>query len=86
MRDFLLAVFIVFDILTFVLYVTDKLWAVRRKRRIPERVLLTLAIPGGVGAFLAMILARHKIRKWRFILLCTLSSAVQTAYVLQAFA
>lgn len=83
MRDFLLALFIVFDILALILYFADKLCAKARWRRIPEKYLLLVALPGGVGALLGMIMARHKIRKWYFVTLCTLSCIAQAVYVLQ---
>lgn len=53
--------------LTFFLYAWDKRRAIFNKRRIPEAVLLTTAAVGGaLGAFCAMLLFRHKIRKASF--------------------
>ena len=83
MRDFLLAVFIIFDVLTFFLYVIDKLCAKAGWRRVPEKYLLMLAVPGGVGALLGMLIARHKIRKWYFVVICTLMCIVRVFCVLQ---
>ena len=83
MRDFLLALFIVFDVLAFLLYLIDKLCAKTGRRRVPEKYLLLLALPGGVGALLGMLTARHKIRKWYFVTLCTLTCIGQVVYVLQ---
>lgn len=77
MRDFLLALFIVFDVLTFFLYLIDKFCAKMGWRRVPEKYLLLLALPGGVGALSGMLLARHKIRKRYFVILCTVMSIVQ---------
>lgn len=46
---------------------TDKLQAKKGGGRIPERVLLGVALLGGsFGCFLGMILFRHKTRKPRF--------------------
>ena len=45
----------------------DKSFAVRGKRRIPERTLLLLALCGGsLGALLGMFLFRHKTQHQRF--------------------
>ena len=45
----------------------DKLMAVTRRWRIPERVLLTIGLAGGAwGALLGMVVFRHKIRRARF--------------------
>lgn len=55
------------NVLTFILYRTDKKRAVARQWRIPESVLLGLALLGGcVGAFIAMRVFRHKTRYARF--------------------
>ncbi len=81
MREFLLAVFIIFDVITFFLYLIDKVKAMRHSWRIPERTLLLFSLPGGVGAMLGMLLARHKIRKWYFVTLCTLTCIAQVVCV-----
>ena len=52
---------LVINILAFVCYGLDKLKAKRNARRISERALLLLALVGGsVGAWLGMLLWRHK--------------------------
>lgn len=57
----------VFNVLTFFVYAWDKRRAVFKHRRIPEFVLLLLAILGGaLGAFCSMILFNHKLRKPKF--------------------
>lgn len=58
----------VINIITFFLYGFDKQMARLKLRRIPEKVLLGLAVIGGsVGALWGMKAYRHKIRKWKFI-------------------
>ena len=52
--------------LAFVVYGYDKHQARVHGDRIPERVLLALALIGGVGAYAACELFRHKTRKQPF--------------------
>ena len=62
---------IVINIFTILIYGIDKLRAVLKSshNRISENILLLLALVGGtVGAIIAMILFRHKIKKLLFIL------------------
>ena len=55
------------NVLTFIVYGVDK-WKARRGRwRMPEATLMGLAALGGsVGAWLAMLLFRHKTQKKKF--------------------
>lgn len=59
------------NILSFLLYGFDKLQAIRTSKeisRVPEVRLLSIALIGGsIGAILAMIIFRHKIKKFNFI-------------------
>ena len=60
----LLYAIIFINIITFFVYGLDKLKAVNHWWRIPEAVLLGLAVAGGsVGAYLGMIIFRHKTLK-----------------------
>ncbi len=75
--------FIILNVITFFVYGLDKLKAVNHWWRIPEWVLLGLAAAGGaVGAYLGMLIFRHKTLKplFRFgvpvILLIQLIAAV----------
>ena len=55
---------IIINIITFFVYGLDKLKAVNHWWRIPEWVLLGLAVAGGsVGAYLGMMVFRHKTLK-----------------------
>lgn len=66
------------NILSFVLYASDKARARAHTERIPERVLLCIAFAGGaLGAGVAMYLFRHKTRHVRFVLLVPLFLLVQ---------
>ena len=57
-------VFSLINIITFFVYGLDKLKAVNHRWRIPEWVLLGLAVAGGsVGAYLGMQVFRHKTLK-----------------------
>ena len=58
---------ILFDILAYAFYGVDKQRAKNGEWRIPERVLLLLSVPGGVGALLGMYGFRHKTKKTRFL-------------------
>ena len=58
---------LVINVVTFVVFVVDKVRAVRGAWRVREATLLGLSLVGGsVGGILGMCLARHKIRKPRF--------------------
>lgn len=55
------------SLLAFSFYAADKARAKARRRRIPERTLLLLGFLGGApGALAAMVLCRHKTRRWYF--------------------
>ena len=60
----MLYVFSIINIITFFVYGLDKLKAVNHWWRVPECVLLGLAVAGGaVGAYLGMLVFRHKTLK-----------------------
>ena len=62
------ALLLLVNILSLALYGSDKVRARRRDERIPECVLLGIALLGGaLGAGLGMWLFRHKTRHWRFV-------------------
>ncbi len=65
-------------VITFLTYGYDKLIAGTGATRVPERVLLALAVAGGtVGALLGMRLFHHKTSKERFLERLGLIVAVQ---------
>lgn len=55
------------NIIAFLLYGADKYRATRKKWRIPEKVLIGIALCGGsAGALLGMYVFHHKTRKNKF--------------------
>lgn len=60
-------VLLIWNVIIFLIYGIDKFKARRRAWRIPEKILLILALTcGGFGAWLAGITFHHKTRKWYF--------------------
>lgn len=74
-----LAVLAVADVLAWAAFRLDKRRAQRQRRRVRERTLLYLAVPGGVGALVAMYghRHRHKTAKPRFVVVATLAALAQ---------
>ncbi len=67
---------------TFAIYAWDKYAAGAGRRRIPEAVLLGLALIGGSpGALLAMLWLRHKTKKPSFLIACSAIVIVQIAVI-----
>ncbi len=55
------------NLFVFLLYGADKWKAKQNLWRIPEKVLLTLAVAGGgIGAACGMLVFRHKTNHWSF--------------------
>ena len=58
---------LIWNLLIFLIYGIDKSKARRGAWRIPEKILLTIALVcGGFGAWLAVMTFHHKTRKWYF--------------------
>lgn len=64
----LIAILVVVNIISLVLFGVDKLKSMRGGWRIPEANLLLIALCGPFGAYSAMLLFRHKTRKIKFLL------------------
>lgn len=61
---------ILLNIFTFFLFIIDKYYALHERQRVSEVTLYFLSIAGGIfGAFLGMLLVRHKIKKNGFLLI-----------------
>lgn len=57
------------NIITFIIFGIDKLFAINNKNRISERTLFFLSMIGGCFLeFIGMFIFRHKIRKFKFYL------------------
>ncbi len=62
-----IAYIVIVNIMAFCLYGADKSAAIKQKQRIPNRVLLSLAVFGGsLGALAGMYTFRHKTKKWYY--------------------
>lgn len=80
--DPLLAWLLSITLITFLAYGYDKVIAGSRKVRVPEGVLLALALAGGtLGALAGMQIFRHKTRKTSFRLRFWLIAAVQVTLI-----
>ncbi|PCS01354.1 DUF1294 domain-containing protein [Lactococcus fujiensis] len=65
--EILLIAFAFYNIIVFAFYAIDKYKAIHHLWRIPERVLILLAVfGGGIGAFLGGQICHHKTRKSYF--------------------
>ena len=57
------------NIISFILALSDKNRAIRKKQRISERTLMFSAVlGGGVGLLIGMLLSNHKTRKKKFMI------------------
>jgi len=61
-------IFIVVNIVGFIVFGFDKLQSKRRGWRVPETRLLALAFLGPFGAWAGMLLFRHKTRRTKFLI------------------
>ena len=78
------AYIIIVNIAAFCLYGIDKSAAIKQKQRIPNRVLLLIAVFGGsLGALAGMYTFRHKTKKWYYTITVPVLLVIQiTAAVL----
>ena len=74
------AYIVIVNILAFCLYGIDKSAAIKQKQRIPNRVLLFIAIFGGsLGALAGMYTFRHKTKKWYYTITVPVLLVIQIA-------
>ena len=69
---------VIINIVAFCLYGIDKSVAIKQRQRIPNKVLLGIAVIGGsVGALAGMYTFRHKIKKWYYTVTVPLILLIQ---------
>ena len=74
---------IINNIITFILYMLDKYYAVKDKYRISEYTLLTLSIFGGAfGGLLSMYWFHHKTKKTKFIFVNLISLIIWSILII----
>ena len=72
----------ILTLITFVTYARDKRRSRKHLWRTSESTLLLLAFIGGaIGAFLGMVLCRHKIRKAKFYITVPTLALLQIAFI-----
>lgn len=72
-KEFIILYLVFINVLSFVIFAVDKNRAKKNLWRISEAILLFLAFIGGaLGAFLSMLIFRHKTQKLKFTLLVPL--------------
>ncbi len=64
----LLVLFSAYNLFVFSVFGIDKALSKTKKRRIREKTLILTSLFGGLGAFSAMLIFRHKTRKPKFYL------------------
>lgn len=73
----------IMSLVAFTLYLLDKSKARNGHWRISEKTLLCLSFfGGGIGGYLGMFVARHKIRKWYFHAVNLIGIAWQVALLI----
>ena len=75
---------VVINIISFILMIFDKRQAKKKKYRIPETSLIVISfIGGGIGTFLGMIIAHHKTRNLKFIILVPISILITILFIIK---
>ncbi len=71
---------VMINIAAFCMYGIDKSAAIKQKQRIPNRVLLGMAVIGGsAGALAGMYMFRHKTKKWYYTMTVPVILIIQIA-------
>lgn len=80
---FIIALFLIINLVAFVMYGYDKRKAKRHEWRVSEAALLLVALAGGpYGAWLGMKVFRHKTKHWKFRILIPLTTLLWTAGIM----
>ena len=78
----LAALWLIWNLITFLQMGIDKRKAVKEKQRISEKTILLLAfLMGAVGSGAGMLVFHHKTKKWKFRILVPLALAVNLAVI-----
>ena len=75
----MLLLYVLSNVVVFVMYGIDKYKAIHHKWRIPETTLLGVAVIGVFGALSGMYFFRHKTRKPKFFITVPLILVLETA-------
>ena len=76
------ALWLIWNLFTFLQMGMDKRKAVKEKQRISEKTLLLSAVfMGAVGSGAGMLVFHHKTKKWKFRILVPLALAVNLAVI-----
>ena len=68
-EKYILIYLIIINLITFIVFALDKIYAIKKKWRFKEISLLGMCFVGGaIGGFLAMYLFRHKTKKKLFVI------------------
>lgn len=71
---------VMINIAAFCMYGIDKSAAIKQKQRIPNKVLLGMAVIGGsAGALAGMYMFRHKTKKWYYTMTVPVMLIIQIA-------
>ncbi len=78
MTEMIITYFVAINVFTLIVSIIDKGFAVYKKRRVPENLLLALSFSGGaVGAKIAQIISGHKTLKLEFTVSLNLIAFLQ---------
>ncbi|MGN0719211.1 MAG: DUF1294 domain-containing protein [Anaerovoracaceae bacterium] len=76
------ALWLIWNLITFLQMGIDKRKAVKEKQRISEKtILLSAFLMGAVGSGAGMLVFHHKTKKWKFRILVPLALAVNLAVI-----
>lgn len=82
-EKYILIYLIIINLITFIIFALDKIYAIKKKWRYKEASLLGMCLVGGaVGGFLAMHLFRHKTKKVIFSIGVPLIIAIHLIIIL----
>ena len=77
---------VIINILTFIIYGLDKLFAIKNLSRVSENTLLLLSFAGGsIGAYIGMKFFHHKTNKKKFAILVPLMIIVHIVLFLYLY-